>query len=583
MNTDIILYRRLLSHVVPYWRVFLLSIISMVLLAATDPAIPALMQPLLNGAFIEKDPQTIAFMPFLFVGLFIIRSLSAYISGLSLNWVANKVIMDLRQTMFERFIDYPTSFFDTNRSGSLMSRFTYDVTQIKDASTNAISTIVRDSLSVMGLLGWMFYIDWTLALICLLGAPIIAIIVTIIKRRLRKMSRKVQETMADIHHVLAECFDAQKVIKLYGGQKLEKQRFFKTVNAHRRFAMKFLSASVATGPAIQICTAILLAIIIYVATQQASSDNLLVGDFVSFFAAIAMILGPLKRLAGVNEHIQKGLAASESVFNILDTDIEPQSGYKNLTDVRGALEFKNASYSYPEAKTETLDSISLVIKPGETVALVGESGSGKTTLANLIPRFYELHAGTILYDDIDITKLSLLSLRKNIAYVSQDVVLFNDSVRNNIAYGDKNNSSDEAIWAAAEAACAIEFIKDLPEKMDTIVGEDGTRLSGGQRQRLAIARALLKDARLLILDEATSSLDTRSERHIQSALDNVKRGRTSLIIAHRLSTIENADHIIVLDKGHIVEEGKHDELLKLQNHYARLHQIQFREYEAISS
>jgi ATP-binding cassette, subfamily B, bacterial MsbA len=582
MNTDIILYRRLLSHVVPYWRVFLLSIISMVLLAATDPAIPALMQPLLNGAFIEKDPQTIAFMPFLFVGLFIIRSLAAYISGLSLNWVANKVIMDLRQTMFERFIDYPTSFFDANSSGSLMSRFTYDVTQIKDASANAISTIVRDSLSVMGLLGWMFYIDWTLALICLLGAPIIAIIVTIIKRRLRKMSRKVQDTMGDIHHVLAECFDAQKVIKLYGGQKVEKQRFFKTINAHRRFAMKFLSASVATGPAIQIFTAFLLAIIIYVATQQASSNNLLVGDFVSFFAAIAMILGPLKRLAGVNEHIQKGLAASESVFNILDTDIEPQSGDKKLTDVKGAIEFKNVSYRYPEAKTEALDSISLVIKPGETVALVGESGSGKTTLANLIPRFYELQAGTILYDDIDIAELSLLSLRKNIAYVSQDVVLFNDSVRNNIAYGDKNDASDEAIWAAAEAAYAIEFIKDLPEKMDTIVGEDGARLSGGQRQRLAIARALLKDAKLLILDEATSSLDTRSERHIQSALDNVKRGRTSLIIAHRLSTIENADHIIVLDKGYIVEEGKHDELLKLKKHYARLHQIQFRENDAIS-
>ena len=582
MNTDIILYRRLLSHVVPYWRVFLLSIISMVLLAATDPAIPALMQPLLNGAFIEKDPQTIAFMPFLFVGLFIIRSLAAYISGLSLNWVANKVIMDLRQTMFERFIDYPTSFFDANSSGSLMSRFTYDVTQIKDASTNAISTIVRDSLSVMGLLGWMFYIDWTLALICLLGAPIIAIIVTIIKRRLRKMSRKVQDTMGDIHHVLAECFDAQKVIKLYGGQKVEKQRFFKTINAHRRFAMKFLSASVATGPAIQIFTAFLLAIIIYVATQQASSNNLLVGDFVSFFAAIAMILGPLKRLAGVNEHIQKGLAASESVFNILDTDIEPQSGDKKLTDVKGAIEFKNVSYRYPEAKTEALDSISLVIKPGETVALVGESGSGKTTLANLIPRFYELQAGTILYDDVDVAELSLLSLRKNIAYVSQDVVLFNDSVRNNIAYGDKNDASDEAIWAAAEAAYAIEFIKDLPEKMDTIVGEDGARLSGGQRQRLAIARALLKNAKLLILDEATSSLDTRSERHIQSALDNVKRGRTSLIIAHRLSTIENADHIIVLNKGYIVEEGKHDELLKLKKHYARLHQIQFRENDAIS-
>jgi ATP-binding cassette, subfamily B, bacterial MsbA len=583
MNTDIILYRRLLSHVVPYWRVFLLSIISMIVLAATDPAIPALMQPLLNGAFIDKDPNTIALMPFLFVGLFAIRGLAAYVSGLSLDWVAHKVILDLRQAMFARLIDYPTSFYDGNRSGSLMSRFTYDVTQIKEASTNAISTIVRDSLSVMGLLGWMFYIDWKLASICLLGAPIIAIIVTIIKRRLRKMSRKVQDTMGDIHHVLAECFDAQKVIKLYGGQDVEKQRFFNTINAHRRFAMKFVSASVATGPAIQIFTAFLLAIIIYVATQQASSNSLLVGDFVSFFAAIAMILGPLKRLAGVNEHIQKGLAACESVFKLLDTEIEPQSGDKNLTDVKGKLEFKNVSYRYAEAETQALDSISLIIKPGETVALVGESGSGKTTLANLIPRFYELEAGEVFYDDVDIRELSLLSLRKNIAYVSQDVVLFNESVRNNIAYGDLSDASDEAIWAAAEAACATEFINELPEKMDTIVGEDGTRLSGGQRQRLAIARALLKDARLLILDEATSSLDTRSERHIQSALENVKKGRTSLIIAHRLSTIENADHIIVLDKGHIVEEGKHDDLLKLQNHYARLHQVQFREEEVNSS
>ena len=329
MNTDIILYRRLLSHVVPYWRVFLLSIISMIVLAATDPLIPALMQPLLNGAFIDKDPQTIATMPFLFVGLFVIRGLAAYVSGLSLNWVANKVIMDLRQLMFDRLIDYPTSFFDANRSGSLMSRFTYDVTQIKDASANAISTLVRDSLSVLGLLAWMFYIDWSLALICMIGAPSYCHYHLNYPAPLRKMSRKVQDTMGDIHHVLAECFDGQKVIKLYGGQEVEKQRFFKTINAHRRFSMKFLSASVATGPAIQIFTAFLLAIIIYVATQQASSNSLLVGDFVSFFAAIAMILGPLKRLAGVNEHIQKGLAASESVFNILDTDIEPQSGDKN--------------------------------------------------------------------------------------------------------------------------------------------------------------------------------------------------------------------------------------------------------------
>jgi len=576
INADIVLYRRLLSHVIPYWRVFLLSIISMIALAATDPAIPALMQPLLNGAFIEKDPETIMLMPLLFIALFAVRGIAAYVSNLSLNWVANMVIMDLRQAMFGRMVDFPTHFFDQHRSGNLMSRFTYDVTQIKEASTNAISTLVRDSLSVIGLLGWMFYIDLTLALICLCAAPVIAIIVTIIKRRIRKMSRKVQGTMGDLHHVLAECFDAQKVIKLYGGQEVEKQRFFNTINAYRRYAMKFVQASVATGPAIQMIIACLLAIIIYVSTQQATSGNLLVGDFVSFFAAIAMITGPLKRLAGVNEHIQKGLAACESVFSLLDTDVEPQLGNRELDNVKGKIEFRDVSYSYAEAETDALQAISFSIAPGETIALVGESGSGKTTLANLVPRFYEPKSGLIYYDDVDINELSLLSLRSNIAYVSQDVVLFNDTVRNNIAYGELKDVSDNAVWAAAEAACATEFINELPEKMSTLIGEDGTRLSGGQRQRLAIARALLKNSPLLILDEATSSLDTRSERHIQLALENVKKGRTCLIIAHRLSTIENADRIVVLDKGRIVEQGKHDELLKLQNHYAKLHQVQFK-------
>ena len=551
----------------------------MVVLAITDPAIPALMQPLLNGAFIEKDPATIAIMPFLFIALFLVRGIASYVGSTSLDWVAHKVIMDLRLAMFDRFINYPASFFDDNRSGNFMSRFTYDVTQIKEASTNAITTLIRDSLSVIGLLAWMFYIDWVLALICMLGAPVIGILITIIRRRLRKMSSKVQDTMGDIHHVLAECFDAHKIIKLHDGKGIEKERFHNTVNSHRKFSMKFIMAATATSPMVQIITAVILACIIYITTQQASANPLLVGDFVSFFAAVAMLLGPLKRLAGLNEHIQKGLAACESVFALLDTEIETQSGVKELRSPAGKISFQSVTYRYPGTESDALNSISFDIKPGETVALVGESGSGKTTLANLIPRFYELKSGSIYYDDINIKELSLTNLRKNIAYVSQDVILFNDSVKNNIAYGDLKDASDQEIWAAAESACATEFINQLPDKMNTIIGEDGTRLSGGQRQRLAIARALLKDARLLILDEATSSLDTRSEKHIQSALENVKKGRTSLIIAHRLSTIENADHIIVLDKGRIVEQGSHKELLNLQNNYARLYQVQFCEQD----
>lgn len=575
IGNDARLYKRLLLYVKPYWRTFLIAIVSMLVLAISDPAIPALIKPMLDGAFIEKDSATMKWIPILFVVLFAVRGFAAYANGVALFWVSNKVVMDLRQEMFVRILSLPSSYYDDHSSGSLLSKFTFDVTQIKEAATNAITTIVRDSLSIVGLLGWMFYIDWKLTLVAMVSAPFIAIVILIIRKRLRKMSRKVQGSMADINHVLVECINGHKLVKLYDGKEQEIRRFQEVTNANRRYSMKFAMAAVASSPMIQLITAIALAIIIYIAIQNASVDNIEVGEFTSFFAAMAMLLNPLKRLARVNEHLQKGLAACESVFALLDHLVEPDVGKQTLERVKGEIEFCNVNFSYDGNDQKALNNVSMHIKPGETIALVGASGSGKSTIANLVPSFYSVTEGKILLDGKDIKDISLQSLRQNIALVSQDIVLFNDTVRNNIAYGNMSGSSEESIIAAARAAHALEFIEDLHDGFDTIVGEKGLKLSGGQRQRLAIARALLKDAPVLIMDEATSSLDTHSERQIQMALDEVKEGRTCLIIAHRLSTIEKADRIIVIDNGVIVETGTHAELIKKDGAYARLHQLQF--------
>ncbi len=574
-GNDARLYKRLLLYVKPYWRTFLIAIVSMLVLAISDPAIPALIKPMLDGAFIEKDPATMKWVPILFVVLFAVRGFAAYANGVALFWVSNKVVMDLRQEMFVRILSLPSSYYDDHSSGSLLSKFTFDVTQIKEAATNAITTIVRDSLSIVGLLGWMFYIDWKLTLVAMVSAPFIAIVILIIRKRLRKMSRKVQGSMADINHVLVECINGHKLVKLYDGKEQEIRRFQEVTNANRRYSMKFAMAAVASSPMIQLITAIALAIIIYIAIQNASVDKIEVGEFTSFFAAMAMLLNPLTRLARVNEHLQKGLAACESVFALLDHLVEPDVGKQTLERVKGEIEFCNVNFSYDGNDQKALNNVSMHIKPGETIALVGASGSGKSTIANLVPSFYSVTEGKILLDGKDIKDISLQSLRQNIALVSQDIVLFNDTVRNNIAYGNMSGSSEESIIAAARAAHALEFIEDLHDGFDTIVGEKGLKLSGGQRQRLAIARALLKDAPVLIMDEATSSLDTHSERQIQMALDEVKEGRTCLIIAHRLSTIEKADRIIVIDNGIIVETGTHAQLIKKDGAYARLHQLQF--------
>ena len=574
---DIDLYLRLLRYVQPYWRTFLISIIAMVILAATEPAIAALIKPMLDGAFIAKDPETMRIVPVLFILLFGTRACADFASNIALQSVSNKVTMDLRRDMFLHLLALPTHFYDHHVTGALISKFTFNVNNVKNAATSSIIVVIRDTLTIIGLLCWMFYISWKLTLVSLVCAPLIMLIVIVLKKRLRKMGRKVQECMGDINNVLNECIHNHKLIKLYAGQPQEAARFHQVNNNLRRFVMKLAVAAAATGPAIQLITAILLAIIIVIATRQASVGSLTAGEFISFFAAMTMILGPLKKLVTVNEPIQKALAACESIFGLLDQAGEIDNGTLNVDRVNGAIELQDLSFRYNPEDTEALSHISLRIAPGETIALVGPSGSGKTTIANLLPGFYFNAQGKILIDGIDIREYTLESLRTNIALVSQDVVLFNDTLRNNIAYGTMRNCSESEIEQAARSAHAMEFIQELPEGFDTIIGERGLRLSGGQRQRLAIARALLKNAPILVLDEATSSLDTESERHIQAALEILRKGRTCIIIAHRLSTIENADRIIVIEQGKIVQTGTHAELIRCDGVYARLHKVDFAE------
>ena len=578
--TSLQLYLRLLRYVRPYAAQFAVSVIALVVVAATEPAFPALLKPLLDENFLHRQGPLLAWLPLLIIVIFLVRGLASLLSGYAAGWVANKVVMDLRNEMFAKLIRLPTHYYDNTTTGSLVSKFTFDVLQVSGAATSAVNVLVKDTLAIVGLLGWLFWLNWKLTLVSLAVGPLVVLVVRGFSHRLRTMSRGAQEAMGDLNHVLEESIGCHRVVKVFGGQEYEARRFDAGGNKVRRFNMKAALAAAANVPFVQLIAAIALALIVFVATRQASTGEISVGGFVSFLTAMLLLLAPLKHLTGVSETLQRGLAAAESVFALIDETPEVDAGATEIARARGEVEFVDVGFTYPGASRPALEGVSLRIAPGERIALVGSSGAGKTTLANLLPRFYGPTRGAILLDAQDIATLKLASLRANIALVSQDVVLFNDTVAANIAYGRLAATGEARVVAAAQAAHAMQFIGDMPQGLATLIGENGARLSGGQRQRLAIARAFLKDAPVLILDEATSALDSESERHVQAALETLMRGRTTLVIAHRLSTIEGADRIVVLDGGRIAEIGRHAQLLAREGIYARLYRMQYSRQDA---
>ncbi|MEW8523740.1 MAG: lipid A export permease/ATP-binding protein MsbA [Candidatus Thiodiazotropha endolucinida] len=569
------LYLRLLKRVRPYWRQFSGALAAMVVLALTEPAIPWLMKPMLDGSFVEKDPAIIFWSPILLILLFSIRGIMNFISGVAFEWVAGKVVLDLRKMMIERILTMGTPYFDAHATGSLISKVTFNVNQVTMAATKVLTTLVKDTIIIIGLLAYMLYLNWLLTLAVFMAMPIIVVAVRFLAIRLRRVNRALQQTMGVMTQVLEESIRGHKVIKIFEGRPYEQRRFLERANWVRRYNMKSKVAGSAHMPLVEFVGAAMIAALVYVSTHQTAAGELTVGGFVSLMVAIGLLFSPLKRLTGINQPLQKGLAAAESVFSLVDEQPEADNGNRLLENVEGRVSFDAVSFRYPAMDKDALKPISFEMEPGSTVALVGHSGGGKTTIANLIPRFYTPTGGRILIDGIDIQELSLISLRRQISYVGQDSVLFDDSVAANIAYGAVGEVSQEQIVEAAKSAHALEFIQQLPDGFDTVIGEDGVRLSGGQRQRLAIARALIKDAPVLLLDEATSALDTESERYVQAALKTLTQERTTLVIAHRLSTIQHADKILVIHDGELVEEGKHQQLIDQKGVYYQLCHHQF--------
>ena len=577
---------RVLSYLKPHKAMIIMALLAMAVVAATETSIPALMKPLLDRGFTGGLSQKLWQVPAFLVGLAFVRGAAQFLSSYWLNRVINSVLLVLRQQMFERLLKVPTEYFQKTSSANLINSVVFEVNNVLGILSSVAINLVRDSLTVIGLLSYLFYLNWRLTLVVFIMFPIIGLIISTINRRLRVINRRQQDLTNDLAYVVEEASAGHKVIKLHGGQAYELQRFEQTAERLRGFAMR---ASVAGGlnqPITQIIASIALSLVLLIAIMQTSSGTT-VGEFVAFVTAMMLIISPLKHLADINQPLQRGLIAAELIFSLVDQPIEDElndTGTRTIVKAQGAIEFDNLSFSYSDLNAsgeitnhQVLKDVQLNIKPGEVIAFVGPSGSGKTTLVNLLPRFYSPTKGRICLDGFDIKEYKLNDLRHQIAFVSQDVVLFNDSIASNVAYGAVNKSDIDRslVIQALQAANLGDMVRDLPEGIDTQIGDNGNRLSGGQRQRLAIARAIYKDAPILILDEATSALDSESERQVQEALDTLMQGRTTLVIAHRLSTIEHADRIVVLEHGRIVEIGPHQDLINQNGLYASLHRLQF--------
>jgi ATP-binding cassette, subfamily B, bacterial MsbA len=573
--TTVSLYRRLLGYVRPYWWAFGLAVVGMAIVAAGDLIMAMLVIPIVRN-FQNPDPTRSQYLPLAVIGVFVFRGIGSYISDYGMAYTGLRVVFDLRRALIDKLLRLPTPYYDVTPSGVVQSKLTFDAHQLAQAASGTITTAIRSALTITASLVWLLYINWRLTLMTFFVLPIVAVVIRYFSRRLRRIARDVQTRTGAMTHVLEEMITGHRIVRVFGGEAYERARAVKAANALRTSMTKQSSSSAASSPISQILAAIAVGVIVWLALAQSHSGQLDLATFSSYVVALLTLLERLKSLSGINAAIQRGLAAAESIFGLLDREVEPDEGTVTIKRAGGQLRFDRISLRYPGSDREALHDVSLAVRPGETIALVGSSGSGKTSLVNLIPRFYEPTAGRLFIDGHDVTTLTLASLRAQIALVAQDVLLFDDTVAANIAYGAMSGVSAEEIERAAAAAHALEFIRALPQGFATPVGENGVRLSGGQRQRVAIARAILKNAPILILDEATSSLDSESERQVQAALDALMQGRTTIVIAHRLSTIEHADRIVVLEQGHVVEEGTHGALLSRGGVYAKLHRMQFR-------